>query len=129
MLTDNFFAFVKYLEFTKLVMELKIPFKLRVKYLNLNEDHFEGKAIFHENEYKINIHAEVYKKRIKIPFPVMGVTENEILVRISGPSGVYVQDYIPLSGESEWIEIESDSIFYEVANNQGKFDTMEIFVK
>ena len=129
MLTDNFFAFVKYPEFTKLVMELKIPFKLRVKYLNLNEDHFEGKAIFHENEYKINIHAEVYKKRIKIPFPVMGVTENEILVRISGPSGVYVQDYIPLIGESEWIEIESDSIFYEVANNQGKFDTMEIFVK
>ena len=110
-------------------MELKIPFKLRVKYLNLNDDHFEGKAIFHENEYKVNIHAEVGKKRIKVPFPVMGVTESEILVRISGPSGVYVQDYIPLIGESEWIEIESDSIFYEVANNQGKFDTMEIFVK
>ena len=129
MLTDNFFAFVKYPEFTKLVMELKIPFKLRVKYLNLNEDHFEGKAIFHEKEYKINIHAELGQKKIKVPFPVMGVTENEILVRISGPSGVYVQDYIPLIGESEWIEIESDSIFYEVANNQGKFDTMEIFVK
>ena len=129
MLTDNFFAFVKYPGFTKLVMELKIPFKLRVKYLNLNDDHFEGKAIFHENEYKVNIHAEVDKKRIKVPFPVMGVTENEILVRISGPSGVYVQDYIPLNGESKWIEIESDSIFYEVANNQGKFDTMEIFVK
>ena len=110
-------------------MELKIPFKLRVKYLNLIEDHFEGKAIFHENEYNVNIHAEVDKKRIKVPFPIMGVTENEILVRISGPSGVYVQDYISLTGESEWIEIESDSIFYEVANNQGKFDTMEIFVK
>ena len=129
MLTDNFFAFVKYPEFTKLVMELKIPFKLRVKYLNLNDDHFEGKAIFHEKEYKVNIHAEVTQKKIKVPFPVMGVTENEILVRISGPSGVYVQDYIPLSGESEWIVIESDSIFYEVANNQGKFDTIEIFVK
>ena len=25
-------------------MELKIPFKLRVKYLNLNEDHFKGKV-------------------------------------------------------------------------------------
>ena len=129
MLTDNFFAFVKYPEFTKLFMELKIPFKLRVKYLNLNEDHFEGKAIFHEKEYNVNIHAEVDQKRIKVPFPVLGVTESEILVRISGPSGVYVQDYITLTGESEWIEIESDSIFYEVANNQGKFDTMEIFVK
>ena len=110
-------------------MELKIPFKLRVKFLSLNDDHFEGKAIFHEKEYNVNIHAEVDQKRIKVPFPVLGVTESEILVRISGPSGVYVQDYITLTGESEWIEIESDSIFYEVANNQGKFDTMEIFVK
>ena len=110
-------------------MELKIPFKLRVKFLNLNDDHFEGKATFHEKEYKVNIHTEVDKKKIKVPFPVMGVTDEKILVRISGPSGVYVQDYIPLSGESEWIEIESDAIFYEVANNQGKFDTIEIFVK
>ena len=66
-------------------MELKIPFKLRVKFLNLNDDHFEGKATFHENEYKVNIHAEVDKKKIKVPFPVMGVTDEEILVRISGP--------------------------------------------
>ena len=67
-------------------MELKIPFKLRVKYLNLNDDHFEGKAIFHENEYKINIHAEIDKKRIKVPFPVMGVTENEICLLYTSPS-------------------------------------------
>ena len=110
-------------------MELKIPFKLRVKFLILKDNHFEGKTIFHEKEYKVDIHAEVDKKKIKVPFPVMGVTDEEILVRISGPSGVYVQDYIPLSGKSEWIEIESDAIFYEVANNQGKFDTIEIFVK
>lgn len=110
-------------------MELKIPFKLRVKYLNLNEEHFEGKAIFHDNEYQVNIHAEIDKKMIKVPFPVMGVTDEEILVRVSGPSGVYVQDYIRFGGKSDWIEIESDTIFYEVANNQGKFDTIEIFVR
>ncbi len=129
MLTCIFFAFVKYPDFRILSMQLKIPFKLRVKYLNLNKDHFEGKAIFHENEYQVNIHAEVDKKTIKLPFPVMGVTDEEILVRISGPSGVYVQDYIKFHGESECIEIESDSIFYEVTNNQGKFDTIEIFVR
>ena len=56
-------------------MELKIPFKLRVKFLSLNDDHFEGKATFHENEYIVNIHAEVDKKKIKVPFPVMGVTD------------------------------------------------------
>jgi len=110
-------------------MELRIPFKLRVNLLNLNDDHFEGKATFHEKEYKVKIHAEMDKEGIKVPFLVMGITDEEILVRISGPSGVYVQDYIPLSGKSECIEIESDAIFYEVANNQGKFDTIEIFVK
>ena len=110
-------------------MELKIPFKLRMKYLNLNKDHFEGKALFHEKEYNIDIHTEADKKKIKVPFPVMGVTDEEILVRISGPSGVYVQDHVQFDGQSECIEIESDSIFYEVSNNQGKFDTIEIFVK
>ena len=110
-------------------MELKIPFKLRVKYLSLNDDHLEGKTLFHEKEYQIKIHAEVHKKTIKVPFSVMGVTDEDILVRVSGPLGVYVQDYIQFNGQSEFIEIESNAIFYGVVNNQGKFDTVEIFVK
>ena len=110
-------------------MKLKIPLKLCVKYLNLNKDHFEGKAIFHEKEYNIDIHAEVAKKNIKVPFPIIGVTDDEILVRVSGPSGVYVQDHVQFSGQSEWIEIESTTIFFEVSNNKGKFDTIEIFVR
>ena len=59
----------------------------------------------------------------------MGVTDNEILVRVSGPSGVYVEDHVKFKGESKWIEIDSDALFSEIANNQNKFDTMEIFVK
>jgi len=110
-------------------MQLKLPFKLRVKYLNLNKDHFEGKVIFHEKEYNIDIHARVNGGTIKFPFPVIGMTDNDILVRVSGPSGVYVQDYIQFKGKSEWIDIESNSIFYEISNNQGKFDVIEIFVK
>ena len=129
MLTVGFFPLVKYTEFQKLHMELKIPFKLRVKYLNLNDDHFEGEALFHEKKYQVNIHAQVDKKTIKVPFRVIGVTDEEILVRVSGPSGAYAQDHIQFNGQSKWIEIESDIIFYEIANNQGKFDTIEIFVK
>ena len=110
-------------------MELKIPFKLRLKYLNQNKDHFEGKALFHEKEYNIDIHTEADKKKIKVPFPVMGVTDGEILVRISGPSGIYVEDHVSFKGQSERIEIESDMILFEILNNQGKFDTIEIFVK
>ena len=110
-------------------MELKIPFKLRVKYLNLNEDHFEGKAIFHEKEYNVDIHTETEKKTIKLPFSVIGITDDDILVRVSGPSGVYIQDYMKFNGEAKWIEIESNTIFHEIANNKGKFDTVEIFVR
>ena len=110
-------------------MELKIPFKLRLKYLNQNKDHFEGKALFHEKEYNIDINAQAKNQKIKVPFPVMGVTDEEILVRISGPSGIYVEDHVSFKGQSERIEIESDMILFEILNNQGKFDTIEIFVK
>ena len=110
-------------------MDLKLPFKLKVKYLNVTGDSFQGKAVFHEKEYPIKIHAENNEKIIKVPFPVIGVTDNEILARVSGPSGVYVQDHIKLKGQSEWIEIVSDIIFFEISNSQHKFDTMEIFVK
>ena len=110
-------------------MDLKIPFKVKVKYLLNHEDHFEGKAVFHGNEYSLIIEAQTEQKINRVPFSAMGVTEDEILVRVSGPSGVYVQDHIVFKGQSEKIEIKSDSIFYEIANNHEKFDTLEIFVK
>ena len=59
----------------------------------------------------------------------MGVTDDKILVRVSGPSGVYVQDHVVLEGQCEWIEIKSDAIYYEITNNNEKFYTLEIFVK
>ena len=40
-----------------------------------------------------------------------------------------MQDHVKFKGESKWIEIDSDTIFSEIENNQNKFDTMEIFVK
>ena len=129
MLTRNFFTFVKYTVSRVISMELKLPFKLKIKYLNANGDSFQGKAVFHEKEYPIKIHAENNEKIIKVPFSVMGVTDDEILVRVSGPSGVYVEDRIKFKGKSKWVEIDSDIIFFEIANSQHKFDTMEIFVK
>ena len=129
MLTRNFFTFVKYTVLMEGIVELKLPFKLKIKYLNANGDSFQGKAVFHEKEYPIKIHAENNEKIIKVPFSVMGVTDDEILVRVSGPSGVYVEDRIKFKGQSKWVEIDSDIIFFEIANSQHKFDTMEIFLK
>ena len=43
-------------------MDLKIPFKVKVKYLLNHEDHFEGKAVFHGNEYSLIIEAQTEQK-------------------------------------------------------------------
>ena len=110
-------------------MRLKLPFKMKVKYLTKNKNNFEGKAIFHDDEYSINIHAQKNEKIIRVPFPVFGVTDDEILVRLSAASGVYVQDHVKFKGTSKTLEIDSDLIFQEILNNQIKFDTMEVFVK
>ena len=110
-------------------MQLKLPFKMKVKYLTKNEDIFKGRIIFHGKEYSINIHAQKNEKIIKVPFPVLGVTDDKILVRLSAASGVYVQDHVKLKGAAKNLEIDSDIIFQEILNNEIKFDTMEIFVK
>ena len=100
-----------------------------MKYLNANTDSYQGKATFHEKEYPININTQSNESTIKVPFPVMGITDDVILVRVSGPSGVYAQDHLKFEGKSEWIEINSKLISFEIADNQNKFDTIEIFAK
>ena len=129
MLTTEFFVFVKYPISWIHFVELKLPFNVKIKYLNEHENSFQGKVVFHEKEYSIIIRPQENEKIIKVSFPVMGVTDNQILVRVSGPSGVYVQDHVKFKGKGKFIEIFSDIIFYEIVNNQKKLDTLEIFVK
>ena len=110
-------------------MEKKLPLKLKVKYIISNGKNFEGKATFHEKNYQMIIQNQNDEKIIRVPFHVMGVTKNEILVRMSGPSGVYTEDRLKFKGIEELIKIESDAILSEISNNEIKFDTLEIFVK
>ena len=111
-------------------MQLKLPFKLKILYLTQDENTFQGKAVFHEKDYPMSVNSNKEEKTIRVPFSVMGVTENKILVRFSGPSGVYVEDYLKFKGKSKGIEIKSDIISDEISNNQDKLlDTLEIFVK
>ena len=110
-------------------MRLKLPLKIKIKYLTKNKNNFEGRVIFHDKEYSMNIHAQKNEKVIKVPFSVLGVTDNEILVRLSSASGVYVQDHVKFKGTEKNLEIDSELIFQEILNNKIKFDTLEIFVK
>ena len=49
-------------------MDVKLPLKLKIKYLNAIENNFSGKAVFHNENYSINIHGQSNGKIIKVPF-------------------------------------------------------------
>ena len=97
----------------------------KIKYLNIHQSYFIGKVELNEEEYNINIQNERRGKILKLP--VKPHTEKErLLVRLTGPGDIFIEDYLPFKGESEWIEIDSDEITYYIADNQDKFDTLEI---
>lgn len=45
---------------------------------------------------------------------------------MTGADDLFVEDYLPYKGESEWLEIDSDEITYFLADHQDQFDTIEI---
>ncbi len=97
----------------------------KIKYLNIHESYFHGIVELKEKEYSINIQNERRGKILKLP--VKPQTKKErMLVRLTGPGDVFIEDYLPYKGESEWIEIDSDEITYFIADNQDKFDSLEI---
>ena len=49
-----------------------------------------------------------------------------MLVRLTGPGDIFIEDYLPFKGESEWLEIDSDEITFYIADHQDKFDTLEV---
>ena len=84
---------------------------------------FNGKVRFEKDEFTINIQDERRGKVLRLPFPLN--TQKRVLVRCSGP-GVSVEDYVEYRGESEWVEIDSTTITFYIADHQDQFDTLEI---
>ena len=97
----------------------------KIQYLDINQSYFKGKADFRGDEYSINIQNERRGKVLKLPFKPKSSKER-MLVRLTGPGDLFVEDYLPYFGESEWIEIDSDEITYYLADHQDKIDTIEI---
>ncbi len=97
----------------------------KIKQLNIYESYFKGKVDLDGNEYTINIQDERRGKVLKLPFPPNPKKER-VLVRLSGPNNIFVEDYIPYKGESEWVEIDSDQITFFLADHQDQFDMLEV---
>jgi hypothetical protein len=100
--------------------------KIKIIHFNIYESYFKGKAEYQGNEYIINVQNERRGKVIRIPFEV--TNKKKLLVRLSGPGGVSVEDYLPYKGESEWIELDSNPITFYMADHQDQFDSLEILI-
>ncbi|MEK6956412.1 MAG: hypothetical protein AABW74_00710 [Thermoproteota archaeon] len=100
----------------------------KIKQLNIYESYFKGIADFYGQEYTINIQDQRRGKVLKLPFS-LNAKKERILVRLSGPENIFVEDYLPYKGESEWVEIDSDQITFFLADHQDKFDMLEVITE
>ncbi len=97
----------------------------KITKLDIFQSYFSGEVEFRSDKYKVNIQNQRRGKVLKLPFEIK--PENEkIIVRILGKGDLFVEDYLPYKGESEWLEIDSDEITYVLADHQDQLDTIEI---
>jgi hypothetical protein len=108
-------------------MKYLTPLKIKIKKLDINESYFLGKVEFEGDEYKINIQGEWNEKLLKLPFKLCN--QKKVLVRLSGPNDVTVEDCLMYRGTSEWVEIDSQEILHFAADHQDKLDTLEVFIE
>ena len=97
----------------------------KIKKLDIFQSYFFGKVEFRNDEFKINVQNQRRGKVLKLPFAYKSEKE-KMIVRLTGPGDLFVEDYLPFYGESEWLEIDSDEITYFLADHQDKLDTIEI---
>jgi len=100
----------------------------KIKQLNIYESYFKGIVDFFGQEYTINIQDQRRGKVLKLPFS-LNVKKERVLVRLSGPENIFVEDYLPYKGESEWMEIDSDQITFFLADHQNQFDMLEVITE
>ena len=108
-------------------MQFKTPLKIKILILNFKDDYFDGKIAIHENEYKIIIKPNSKNKLLRLPFQIIGVKHQNVLLRISARSGIYVEDRLDFDRKLGYMEICSTVIFKEIINKHAGLDTLEVF--
>ena len=93
--------------------------------IDIFQSYFFGDVEFRNDIYKVNRQNQKRGKVLKLPFGIIP-KKDKMIVRMTGPRDLFVEDYLPYCGESEWLEIATDEITYFIANHQDQFDTIEI---
>ncbi len=97
----------------------------KINKLDIFQSYFFGKVDFRNDKYKVNIQNQKRGKVLKLPFEINS-KKQQFIVRFTGPGDLFVEDFLPFCGESEWLEIDSDAITYFLADHQDQLDTIEI---
>ena len=97
----------------------------KINKLDIYQSYFFGRVEFRDDKYKVNIQNQKRGKVLKLPFEIKS-EKQQFIVRLTGPGDLFVEDFLPFCGESEWLEIDSDSITYFLADHQDQLDTIEI---
>ena len=100
----------------------------KITKLDIFQSYFFGEVEFRSDKFKVNIQNQRRGKVLKLPFELKSKNE-KVIVRMTGPGDLFIEDYIPYKGESEWLEIDSDEITYYIADHQDKLDTIEIMIE
>ncbi|MCV0392892.1 MAG: hypothetical protein K5790_06320 [Nitrosopumilus sp.] len=100
----------------------------KITKLDIFQSYFFGEVEFRSDKFKVNIQNQRRGKVLKLPFEIKSKNE-KVIVRMTGPGDLFIEDYIPYKGESEWLEIDSDEITYYIADHQDQLDTIEIMIE
>ena len=96
--------------------------------LDIFQSYFFGEVEFRSDIFKINIQNQRRGKILKLPFKIKS-KNGKVIVRMTGDNDLFVEDYLPYRGESEWLEIDSDEITYYLADHQDQLDTIEMMLE
>ncbi len=99
----------------------------KITKLDIFQSYFFGEVEFRSDKFKVNIQNQRRGKVLKLPFETNSKNE-KVVVRMTGPGDLFIEDYLPYKGDSEWLEIDSDEITYFIADHQDKLDTIEIML-
>ena len=97
----------------------------KITKLDIFQSFFFGEVEFRSDKFKINVQNQRRGKVLKLPFEIKPKSD-KVVVRLTGDDDLFVEDYLPYKGESEWVEIDSDEITYFIADHQDQLDTIEI---
>ena len=104
---------------------MKNMLNFKITKLDIFQSFFFGEVEFRSDKFKINVQNQRRGKVLKLPFEIRPKSD-KVVVRLTGENDLFVEDYVPYKGESEWVEIDSDEITYFIADHQDQLDTIEI---